>query len=83
MPQVDAAWSCADLAKAVCDELVAQGLLKEKPAFIRCVLCLAQSPAARSRSCEEICRVQTDFASFAAAFCALCVSLRRSLDSLT
>ena len=39
MPQVDAAWTCADLAKAVCDELVAQGLLKEKPAFIRCVLC--------------------------------------------
>ena len=35
MSKADAAWSSADLAKAVCDELVAQGLLKEKPAFIR------------------------------------------------
>lgn len=35
MSLVDNAWTCADLAKAVCDELVAQGLLKEKPAFIR------------------------------------------------
>eukprot|EP00327_Prymnesium_parvum_P042430 CAMPEP_0195647602 /NCGR_PEP_ID=MMETSP0815-20121206/30183_1 /TAXON_ID=97485 /ORGANISM="Prymnesium parvum, Strain Texoma1" /LENGTH=307 /DNA_ID=CAMNT_0040791175 /DNA_START=96 /DNA_END=1020 /DNA_ORIENTATION=+ len=32
---VDASWSSADLAKAVCDALVADGRLKEKPAFIR------------------------------------------------
>mmetsp|Transcript_26894 Transcript_26894/g.39538 ORF Transcript_26894/g.39538 Transcript_26894/m.39538 type:complete len:223 (+) Transcript_26894:16-684(+) len=35
MSKVDGAWTCADLSKAVCDELVSQGLLKEKPAFIR------------------------------------------------
>jgi len=35
MGTVDASWSAGDLAKAVCDELVAKGLLKEKPAFIR------------------------------------------------
>ena len=35
MSRVDAAWTCADLAKVVCDELVAQGRLKEKPTFIR------------------------------------------------
>ena len=35
MPVADPAWSAADLAKAVCDELVSQGRLKEKPAFIR------------------------------------------------
>jgi len=38
MSKVDGAWTCADLSKAVCDELVFQGLLKEKPAFIRFVL---------------------------------------------
>jgi len=40
MAKVDAGWSSADLAKAVCDELVAKGLLKEKPAFIRSVAAL-------------------------------------------
>ena len=35
MASVDAAWTAADLAKAVCDQLVAKGLLREKPAFIR------------------------------------------------
>ena len=35
MGKLDAAWSAGDLAKAVCDELVSKGLLKEKPAFIR------------------------------------------------
>jgi hypothetical protein len=35
MSKLDAAWTSADLAKAVCDSLVADGLLKEKPAFIR------------------------------------------------
>ena len=32
---VDATWSSAQLSKAVCDALVADGKLKEKPAFIR------------------------------------------------
>ena len=32
---VNTAWSSADLAKEVCDVLVADGKLKEKPAFIR------------------------------------------------
>ena len=32
---VDSSWNYADLARVVCDELVSQGLLKEKPAFIR------------------------------------------------
>jgi len=32
---VDAAWSSAELAHALCDALVAKGQLKEKPAFIR------------------------------------------------
>jgi hypothetical protein len=32
---LDASWSSEDLAKAVCDALVASGKLKEKPAFIR------------------------------------------------
>eukprot|EP00966_Prymnesium_polylepis_P169848 3926846-Prymnesium_polylepis.1 len=32
---VEESWSAADLAKAVCDALVAEGKLKEKPAFIR------------------------------------------------
>jgi len=36
--KVDTSWTCADLAKAVCDELVEQGLLKVHPTFIRCVL---------------------------------------------
>ncbi len=40
MAKVDAAWTAGDLAKAVCDELVAKGLLKEKPAFIRSVAAL-------------------------------------------
>jgi len=31
----DAAWTPEDLAKHLCDDLVANGLLKEKPAFIR------------------------------------------------
>jgi hypothetical protein len=35
MGKFDAAWSTGDLAKAVCDELVSNGLLREKPAFIR------------------------------------------------
>ncbi len=35
MGKLDAAWSAGDLAKAVCDELVSKGLLKEKPAFNR------------------------------------------------
>ena len=37
-PKVDATWTCAQIAKVVCDELVAQGLLKETPSFIRSVL---------------------------------------------
>jgi len=32
---VESSWTSQDLAKALCDDLVAQGLLKEKPAFIR------------------------------------------------
>ncbi|KAL3894892.1 MAG: hypothetical protein SGPRY_013679 [Prymnesium sp.] len=32
---VDTAWSSSDLARQVCDVLVADGRLKEKPAFIR------------------------------------------------
>lgn len=32
---VDAAWTSAELAHALCDALVAKGQLKEKPAFIR------------------------------------------------
>jgi len=35
MPQYDASWSSQDLAREVCDVLVAKGQLKEKPAFIR------------------------------------------------
>jgi len=36
--KADTSWTYADLAMAVCDELVAQGLLKVHPTFIRCVL---------------------------------------------
>jgi len=35
MPSFEAAWSSEELAKALCDALVAKGQLKEKPAFIR------------------------------------------------
>jgi len=35
MSTCDTTWDCAALAKAVCDTLVADGKLKEKPAFIR------------------------------------------------
>jgi len=35
MGKFDTAWSTGDLAKAVCDELVSNWLLREKPAFIR------------------------------------------------
>eukprot|EP00419_Tripos_fusus_P061292 CAMPEP_0172904364 /NCGR_PEP_ID=MMETSP1075-20121228/172458_1 /TAXON_ID=2916 /ORGANISM="Ceratium fusus, Strain PA161109" /LENGTH=250 /DNA_ID=CAMNT_0013761369 /DNA_START=14 /DNA_END=767 /DNA_ORIENTATION=+ len=31
----DPKWNCEDLAKALCDDLVAAGQLKEKPAFVR------------------------------------------------
>jgi len=31
----DPKWNCEDLAKALCDDLVATGQLKEKPAFVR------------------------------------------------
>jgi len=32
---VDSSWSCQDLARNLCDHLVAKGHLKDKPAFIR------------------------------------------------
>jgi len=32
---VDPSWTCQDLAKHLCDDLVATGQLKDKPAFIR------------------------------------------------
>lgn len=32
---VSASWSCKDIAKQLCDNLVSKGELKEKPAFIR------------------------------------------------
>jgi len=35
MPQFEASWSSQDLAKNLCDDLVAKKELKEKPAFIR------------------------------------------------